>query len=244
METIFDIEQKQNSQEMLDYASGKPTKFFLFADEFNDVARKALEAAVHDVKLDFSWSNKPEHRISTPDGVDFLQLLVMDFRAQWMLENTDEVWLIINRYKPKKADRLGKEPKYKESGFKHAITNNLGKAQRPSEILISQKVTPLYFGQQYYFSPFNKALFGDIKQNFPTEIKDVKGLPNKIERLGASGYGSKNKYLNGTKAWTYLQFSIKVVKGDNVFYSNPKATIQMICQIDYSGLVHISYKLK
>ena len=243
MDTIFDIEQKQNSQEMLDYASGKPTRLFLFADEFNDVALKALEAAVHDVKLDFSWSNKPEHRISTPDGVDFLQLLVMDFRAQWMLENTDQVWLLINRYKPKKENKFDKRLKYKESGFKHAITNNLGKVQRPSEILISQKVMPLYFGQQYYFSPFNKALFGDIKQNLPTEIKDVKGLQNRIERLGASGYGSKNKKSNGTKAWTYLQFSIKVVKGDNVFYSNPKAIIQMICHIDNYG-VHISYKLK
>jgi hypothetical protein len=243
MDTIFDIEQKQNSQEMLDYANGKPTRLFLFADEFNDVARKALEAAVHDVKLNFSWSNKPEHRISTPEGIDFMQLLVMDFRAEWMLDNTDEVWLVINRYKPKKADRLGKIPKYKESGFKHDIFDNRTKAQRPSEILISQKVTPLYFGQQYYFSPFNKVIIGGVKQKISTEIKEVKGFVNRIERVGASGYGSKNKNANGNKAWTYLQFSIKVVKGDNVFYSNPKATIQMICHIEQNG-IHISYKLK
>ncbi len=242
MDTIFDIEQKQNSQEMLDYANGKPTRLFLFADEFNDVARKALEGAVNDVKLDFSWSNKPKHRISTPDGVDFLQLLVIDFRAQWMLENTDEVWLLINRYKPKKENKYSKRLKYKESGFKHAIVDNSGKAQRPSEILISQKVTPLYFGQQYYFSPFNKAIFGDVKQKLSTEIKKVKDLENRIERIGASGYGSKNKNFKN-KAWVYLQFSIKVVKGDNVFYSNPKATIQMICHIENNG-VHISYKLK
>ncbi|SNA83480.1 hypothetical protein DK150_550088 [Flavobacterium psychrophilum] len=235
MDTIFDIEQKQNSQEMLDYAKGKPTKFFLFADEFNDTARKALEAAVHDVKLDFSWSNKTEHRISTPDGVDSLQLLVMDFRAEWMLENTDQVWLVIDRYKPKKTERVNS--KCKESGFKHDYPRNNEKRQRPSEIWITSKQTVLNIFQQYYFTPFNNVLFGKMSQEeCYKKVKNGYGIR-------ASGYGSKNRKQNN-KAWVYLQFSIKVRKGNNIFYSNPKATIQMICHRDYNKKIHISYRLQ
>ena len=224
MNTIFDIEQKQNSQEMLDYAEGKPTKYFLFSDEFNDVARKALEGAVHDVKLDFSWSNKPEHRVFNYRNIDIVQLLVMDFRAEWMLQNTDEVWLLIDRYRPKRRLDFAKNVTKKQSGFKHGVYPDDKNPNRPSEILITSKNMVLDIGQPYYFM----------------EMKDVNSI------ITASGCGNKNR--NDNNAWQYLQFRIKVKKGEKFFYSNVKATIKINLNRNYNqsqkGNTIISYQLK
>lgn len=224
MDTIFDIEQKQNSQEMLDYANGKPTKFFLFADEFNDVARKALEAAVHDVKLDFSWSNKPEHRVFNYRNIDIVQLLVMDFRAEWMLQNTDEVWLLIDRYRPKRKLDFATNVTKKQSGFKHGVHPDKKNPYRPSEILITAKNMILDIGQPFYF----------------LEMKDINSI------ITGSGCGSKNR--NENNAWQYLQFRIKVKKGAKFFYSNVKATIKINLNRNYNqskyGNTIISYQLK
>lgn len=292
--TIFDIEQKQDSAERLEAVQGIETKFVLFADEFNDVARKAVESAIENVQMDLSWSNKDEHRVQDWDGVDWTQLLVMNFRAQWMLDNTDEVWLMIDRYKMKRAVRttttekkrfhlilynytnsadvvtiirnytnlsneaanaliqnlpsdifvtenydlalefaskmtnvhatvkieqeiIQVEKKLNQSGFKHDIYPDLENPKRPSEIQITNEEMVLEFGQRYYFTI------------------------DEFNRIRARGYGTRN-CKGDHKAWVYLQFRVKVKKGNKIFYSKPKQTIKMMCNRD-DNKITISYKL-
>ena len=236
MNTIFDIEQKQDSPEKLAAVAGIPERFYINADEFNDVTRSALQAAIENVKIDFTWSNKTEHRKLNWNNFDLVQLLVMNFRAEWMLQNTDEVWLLIDRYKSKKAVR-NDGYKFKQSGFKHSVYPDENYPKRPSEILIKDKMTILNFGQVYYFHPINQPNIEALK------LAENNKIPISYNtNIRAAGFGGKNNYEN-RKAWVYFQFRIKVKKGDKVFYSNPKATIQMICQRIEGEKISISYKL-
>lgn len=222
MNTIFDIEQKQDSPEKLASVVNIPERFYINAHEFNDVTRSALESTIENVKIDFSWSNKKEHRRENWNGISSVQLLVMNFRAEWMLENTDEVWLLIDRYKPKRTVRTS--GKLKQSGFKHGMYPDIENSKRPSEILITSKEMVLEFGQPFYF----------------------RKIADSLSKIRTSGAGGKN-HLGDERAWQYLQFRIKVKKGDKIFYSKPKATIQMICNRWFNDGVNqkisISYKL-
>lgn len=220
MTTIFDIEQKQDSPEKLLAIEGKETKFTLLADEFNSIKRSTIEAAINDAKLNFTWSNRKDHVRKNWNGIDSIQLLVMNFNAEWLLNNTDEVWLLIDRYKSKKAVRVDKE--YKGAGFKHAVYPDKDYPERPSEILITGKNMVLDFGQAHYF------------------VQDYEG------RLKASGAASNNSHHEF--CWTHLQFRIKVKKGNRTYFSKPKKALQMICGKNYAGklgkyITTISYKI-
>jgi hypothetical protein len=223
MSTVFDIEQKQDSPEKLAAVANIPERFYINAAEFNDTVRKAVEAAVENVQIDFSWSNKKEHTVKNYDGISSIQLLVMNFRAQWMLENTDQVWLLIDRYKSKRTVRTS--AKFKQSGFKHGIYPDEQNPKRPSEILITSKEMILDIGQSFYFH----------------KITDT---TSKIRTRGAGG---KTHTGNDKMAWQYLQFRIKVKSGDQEFYSKPKGTILMICKrwqaTGGESKTSISYKL-
>ena len=220
--SVFDIEQKQDSAEKLLAVADKETKYILFADEFNDVARKAIEAAVENVKIELFWSNKPEHIVQNINGISTIQQLVLRFHDEWMFQNTDEVVLLIDRYKAKRTVRT--YGKYKGSGFKHGIYPDDENPKRPSEILINDKEMILKIGQPYYFQK----------------------ITNTHSKVRACGTGSKN-HSGDDRAWQYLQFRIRVKKGNNFFYSNPLTTIQMICNRWYNDGVNqkisISYKL-
>ena len=222
MNTVFDIEQKQDSAEKLAAVADKETKYILFAGEFNDVARKAVEAAVENVKIELFWSNKPEHIVHNINGISTIQQLVLRFHDEWMFQNTDEVVLLIDRYKAKRTVRT--YGKYKGSGFKHGIYPDDENPKRPSEILINDKEMILKIGQPYYFQK----------------------ITNAHSKVRARGTGSKN-HSGDDRAWQYLQFRIRVKKGSNVFFSKPLATIQMICNRWYNDgdnqKINISYKL-
>ena len=96
MKTVFDIEQKQNSPEKEAAIVGVPERFYVDDWELNAVNRKALEAAIENVKVEFYWSDKPEHIRNNWNGVSKVQQLVLKFHDEWMLQNTDEVVLLID----------------------------------------------------------------------------------------------------------------------------------------------------
>lgn len=144
MSTIFDIEQKEDSPEKLASVANIPERYYINAGEFNDVTRKAVEAAIENVKVNFSWSNKKEHVVKNWVGISNVQQLVMTFHDVWMLENTDEVCLLIDRYKPKRTVRTS--GKLKQSGFKHGKFPDYENPKRPSEILITGKEMILKMG--------------------------------------------------------------------------------------------------
>ena len=222
MKTVFDIEQKQNSPEKEAAIVGVPERFYVDDWELNAVNRKALEAAIENVKVEFYWSDKPEHIRNNWNGVSKVQQLVLKFHDEWMLQNTDEVVLLIDRYKAKRTIRT--YGKFKGSGFKHGIYPDELNPKRPSEILINDKEMILKIGQPYYFHKITNA-------------------HSKIRTRGA---GSKSND-GDDRAWQYLQFRIRVKKGNKFFYSNPLTTIQMICNRWYNDGVNqkisISYKL-
>ena len=216
MNTVFDIEQKQDSAEKLLAVADKETKYILFADEFNDVARKAVEAAIHNIELDFSWSKFGNQKLYNVNGINQVHLLRMQLKEDWILEAADEVWLLIDRYKPKRTIRTG-GIKLKSSGFKHAIYPDPDNPKRPSEILITGKDMILDFGQAFYFRNVNE-----------------------FESL-ALGYGTKNNHAN--RSWVYLRFRIKVKKGDKTYYSNSKGELEMILKYEDTIGKTLDYKL-
>lgn len=224
MSTVFDIEQKQDSPEKLAAVVGIPERFYINADEFNDVARKAVEAAVENVKIELFWSNKPEHIVQNFAGISTVQQLILKFNDVWMLENTDEVTLLIDRYKSKRTVRTS-ESKFKGSGFKHGIYPDVENPKRPSEIVITEKETILKMGQPFYFH----------------KIVDT------TSQIRTRGAGGKSHTSDKNRAWQYLQFRIRVKKGNKTYFSKPLATIQMICDRWYNDgenqKISISYKL-
>ena len=221
--SVFDIEQKQDSAEKLLAVADKETKYILFADEFNDVARKAVEAAVENVKIELFWSNKPEHIVQNFAGISTVQQLILKFNDVWMLENTGEVTLLIDRYKPKRTVRTN--GKFKGSGFKHGIYPDVENPKRPSEILITEKETILKMGQPFYFHK----------------------IVDPTSEIRTRGAGGKSHTSDKNRAWQYLQFRIRVKKGNKTYFSKPLATIQMICDRWYNDgnnqKISISYKL-
>ena len=223
MKTVFDIKQKQDSAEKLAAVIGIDDTFYINDWELNAVNRKALESAIENIKIDFSWSNNPGHRKLDYQNINVVQLLLMNFRADWILNNTDEVWLLIDRYKAKKRVRAISDSKYKKSGFKHDHYPDLSNIKRPSEILITYKEMILDFGQPFYFKEINHV----------TDIIRTKGSSNRFS-------------TQNTRAYQILNFRIKVKKGNKFYYSNTKATIKMICnkikKPDGSFSI-ISYKL-
>lgn len=223
MSTVFDIEQKQDSAEKLAAVAGKETKYILFAGEFNDVARKAVESAIDNIGLEFSWSKKKDEFINDVNGIDTVYLLKVKMHESWILNEVDQVWLLIDRYKPKRTIRTSSN-KQKGSGFKHGIFPDPQNPKRPSEILINNEEMILNFGQAFYFKT----------PQFPDS--------------GPSALGMSYKNSTKFRSWVYLRFRLKLVKGDKVFYSKPKGIIEMGVQVSFDFGVtprrFLSYKLE
>ncbi len=215
MSTVFDIEQKQDSAERLLAVADKEPRYILFADEFNKVARKTVESAIHNIELDFSWSKFKNQKQYNVNGIKQVHLLRMQMKESWILDAADEVWLLIDRYKPKRTIRTS--GKLKSSGFKHAIYPDPDNPKRPSEILITGKDMILDFGQAFYFKYSSDYVHTAI------------------------GYGNKNLYQN--RSWVYLRFRLKVRKGDKTYYSNSKGVIEMLVKNDYPIGKTLDYKL-
>jgi hypothetical protein len=227
MNTVFDIEQKQDTPEKLAAAAGKPTKHFLFANEFNDVARKAVESAVENCGLRLFWNNHPGARYQI-GGIDSIQKLRITLDEDWIIKKTDQVYILIDRYRPKRKVRSGviKPDAWSFSGFKHDIFPNPDHPNRPSEIRIFDKSSFLDFAPQEYFYPITQ---------FGSECYS---------------YGTGQKFgRNGKKAFAILQLRLRVIKGNAVFESTPKAVFKVILkQYPKNGMAtidktKISYQL-
>lgn len=223
MNTIFDIEQKQDSPEKLAAVANKETKYILFANEFNDVARKAVESAIDNFSVDFTWSQKPGHVLHKVNGINDVQLLTVKFYEDWFFNEVDKVELLIDRYRPKRIIRKYLQ-RFKPSGFKHEIMigNPSPEKARVSSVVLSGRETLVNFGQAFYFR-----------------------APNNINEAPiVKGFGQKNREYN--RAWVYLRFRLRITKGQKVYYSKPKGIIEMSVQlvpIENQIKRKLSYKL-
>lgn len=217
MKTIFDIEQKQDSPEKMNAAEGLDSRFFVFANEINATVRKTAEAAVASVGLQLGWSNKEEHRLKQYGGAHIVSLLEVSIDAPWLLSATDQVYICIERYAPKKTVRCASyrnSAKYKPSGFRRA---QLPAVACPNMILMTQPKMLLDFGQPHYFN-----IGGNIRAR-----------------------GASSKYHSGhDRAWVLLRLGIVIKHGNRVFESSKKATVQMLCvRSPADSLIRITYKI-
>jgi hypothetical protein len=208
MNTVFDIGQKQNSPEKEAAIAGVPEKFYVDDWELNAVNRKAVESAIDNIALEFSWSKKAHEYLNGINGIDTVNLLKMKMDESWILNEVDQVWLLIDRYKPKRTVRTSTN-KQKGSGFKHGIFPDPQNPKRPSEVLITSDEMLLKFGQEFYF-----------QTPITPESQPV-----------ALGMGKKSSTKR--RSWVYLRFRLKLIKGDKVFYSKPKGIIDMGVQVSF-----------
>lgn len=224
MNTIFNIETKEDSPERLEAVANKPHNNILFANEFNATVKEAAQSAIDNMSLDFSWAKREGWYKNNTEGFKRIYLLNVKIYESWILDEADKVELLIDRYRPKRTIRK-LEGKFNPSGFKHRIYPDTGDPKRPSVIELTLRETILDFGQEFYFK-LNQ-------DNQPWLIKAV-------------GYGMKNR--RGNRAWVMFRFRLKVTVGDKVYYSKPKGIVEMVAEYNktLSGgdEYRISYKLK
>ncbi len=233
--TVFDIEQKQNSQEMLDYAAGKPTNIFLFAQEFNTTIKEAIQSKMDNLKVDFFWSNKIgdyfEESLNDERNGDAYTLKTQElnykiYGGTELFEDNVQTSILIERYRRKRVKRTpnssnspaNQNYEYSGSGFRTQIDNEAAVLDRPTELILNSTIGKLALNQKKYF----KVKFG---------VLSAKGL-------GVTTRG-------GYSASLYLRFRIKVVINNQIYISKPLETIKMIMAVNYNiGKTIISYQIK
>ena len=237
MDTIFNIEKKENTLEMLEYTFGKPSKNFQFADEFNEIVKKAIEANLNNTEINFTWSNLPAEYTYPIEEVK-IQNLYLHLENLLFLENATELKLIIERYKHKRnlRTKIRQQPvdgqvydyEFARSGFKKPRSPY---PDRPSEIVL-----------------LNREEIDVLNKYFPykTELK-IKQLNyffiNLISKnVSARGMNSQDK--NKNLAYCFLRFRFEIKRKDNsIITTQPLIVVKMICKKELSGQFVVSYKL-
>ncbi len=229
--TIFDIEQKQNSQEMLDYAAGKPTINFLFADEFNELKKATIQSKIDDLKIDFFWSNKVgdyfeetllDEGNSKPYTLKTQQLNYKIYGGFDLFEDNIDTFILIERYRNKRVKRTPNSGRlfyeFSGSGFKTQINNEASVLDRPTELVLGSVIGKLALNQKKYFKKKN-------------------------EIITATGIGMTTQ--GGYSASLHLRFRFKVVINNQIFISKPLQILKMIMAFDSStAKTIISYKIR
>ncbi len=225
MSTIFNIEQKQDSAEKLLAVADKEKKYILFAPEFNTTVDQVLQNTIDNINIDFYW-NKPDMVLLDGDNIK-KHLLGIKINNEVIFAN-GEVYLFIDRYKPKRVIRTTTTDTHiysiKTSGFKHPVNASKYYPKRQTEIRLNSANEMLDFGQEYFF----KKHF-DWQGNFSGPR--------------ANGLMRKATNYNNTQAQVYLQFRIKWVLNGKEYHSKPLQKLCMIfSMLPQNGNV-ISYKL-
>jgi hypothetical protein len=231
--SIFNIEQKENTPEMLANADGKPTKNFQFAEEFNSLVDASIQSKLDNVKIDFYWSDKPDSFLLNIGFIEKIQKLKFRISDLDFFKANSSVSILIERYRKKRQKRtivrLNPNPNFpalnqwSTSGFRSQLDNEVAVNGRPTELPILSTTKVLDIAQEKYFAFDNS-------------------------RIRATGMGRQNRI--GNRASVYLQFRLKVIKNDKIYISKPLQTLQMICKYDNaqninpSTPIRISYKLK
>lgn len=220
MSKILSVETKEDSFERLAAIQGIDSKYVLLATELNTIAEAAIQSAVDNLKINFSWSNRPGHynKITQEEGLEIKkQLLVVDIKDEVLFKDADEVWLLIDRYRPKRRLKTKSPEKFRKSGFKHDIFPNPDHIERPSEVRLEKTESIVDFNQEFYF----------------------KYIKEKGE-FSASGMSSKQKNKKGV--WQHLSFRIKIVKNKKAYVSNSVGQLKMFLDTSSGNLGTISYR--
>jgi hypothetical protein len=208
--TIFRIGRKHDSPEKLAAVEGIDPSFYQSAEDINSTANAGIYAVLNAINASITWADSS--KVSQNDYT-YCNLL-FNLYNQWLLEEVDEVVIHIERYKSKRKNRTvnyrgdsgtAQLPgvQYKVAGFKKNNNRNYN-INRPTEIQITAPNMELAIGQEFYFK---RVLEGGV-----------------VVKHGVSG----GKYLKiNFKPSVYLQFKLRVKKGENYYYSNPFCKLKM-----------------
>jgi hypothetical protein len=221
MNTIFDIEQKQDTPEKLAAAAGKPTKHFLFAGEFNLMTDTMIQQVIDLTALDLHWVEKQQRLVYGLDanGQSILKgkvnLLGVSIKNHDLFNAPSVVKLFIDRYRPKR--HVKNHTDVRSSGFKHPENQSAVLPNRKSEIVLKSHHSYIDFGQELYF-------------------KTLGTTPR------ATGLGDSNTSFGGHQALCYLQFRLQVTINNKVYNSKPLSVLKMLMQTKPDKTFVISYK--
>jgi hypothetical protein len=210
MNTVFDIEQKQDSPEKLAAAAGKPTANFLFATEFNMMTKTMKQLVIDTIELDLYWMEKQQRSIlDTSSNIDpapvigKVNLLGVSIKNHDFFAPGIEVKLFIDRYRPKRNVEFHTD--VRSAGYKHPENQSTDYPERLSEIVLKTFNSFVDFGQEFYF-------------------KIAGAVPR------ASGFGIKKTSRRLCQAVCHLQFRLQITIDGKIYNSKPLTKLNMVIQ--------------
>ena len=229
------IETKQDSAAKLAQAAGKPTANYLFAPEFNEINERTIQVLVDRMAqtATFHWgeSGIEDSYVSNKRmGENYfnnVNLLILRLQNESIINNSDRVTLVLERYKKKRRKGVFENDTAKPSGFRVPNWSENPQSQnfdeRKSRFLITAKETVLDLNPEHYFVIDN--------QNLTKRIYSVKGV--KLIR-GASEV-----------AGCYIRFRFLVKMAGKEFLSVPTSTIRIMVVRDTTSLtLDLGYQLR
>lgn len=232
--SIFNLENKVDSADKIATVAGLPHNNFWWANEHNEMRDKAIQSALDNTHIAFSWSNLSTEIKENVGFIDKVHLLKMTLENNEALQNASEIYLLTKRYRPARKQRTSNrntiDPKdesitvypgteiLKPSGYRTAgAPSDL--VDRPNELRIHNR----------------KEVFDFKFENFFRQ--DARPFPS---ILRATGFKRQTK--NGDRAYVKFQFIIKAVFNDKIYYSKPLREIQVICARSKNNSITLSLR--
>ena len=212
---INNIEVKVDSAARLAAVANLPHNTVLFAPEVNAIVDEIkMLHLFSDLEIGLSWSKDPKHIVvdNSPNAMINVKILLIITLKPEIFSYADTVQLYIDRYRQKRKPRTAIRivegpngttatvgiPKFKTSGWRHPNP----KINQPTEIVLTQPVTVLDFGQQHYF----------------------------LNGFKVKGFGDKHR-IDYKKAWLDLSFRIVVSKNNKKHISRRSQTLRMTYRV-------------
>lgn len=230
--SIFNLEKKVDSKDKIATVAGLPHNNFWWADEHNEIIKKAIQTTLDNTVVAFTWS-KNINEIKSVGFIDKINLLKMSLENNEALQNASEISILIKRYRPARTQRtskrypeeLGGKPIdgpviYNSSGYRTpSPISTKPEHARPSEIKIKNRKEILDFKFENYFK--------------------------KVEGSNIHATGMKKQRKDGTRAFIYIEFKIKAIFKKQVYYSRPLQNMQVICALNNDRKnISLSFKYK
>ena len=230
------IETKQDSAAKLAQAAGKPTANYLFAPEFNEINERTIQAYIDRMAqtATFHWgeSGIEDSYVSNKRmGENYfnnVNLLILRLQNESIINNSDRVTLVLERYKKKRRKGVFENDTAKPSGFRVPNWSENPQSQnfdeRKSRFLITAKETVLDLKPEFYFV---------INDGTSKTIRNVKGV----------------KIIGGASevAGCYIRFRFLVKMAGKEFLSVPTSTIRIMAFRNSNGNTNsldLSYQLR
>lgn len=230
--SIFNLENKVDSADKIATVAGLPRNNFWWANEHNEIRDKAIQSALDNTHIAFTWSNLADEIKENVGFINKVHLLKMTLENDEALQNASEIYLLIKRYRPSRKQRTAQrnviDPKDES-----IIVSSGTEILKPSGYRTAGVASPLIDRPNEMRIHSRKEVFDFKLENF--FHLDDKRTPNYIRANGFS-----NQSPNGDRAYIKLEFKIKAVFNDKIYYSKPLRELQVNCQ-RYGNKIKLSF---